>query len=242
MTDVVPNSRQRAWMFTALGEPELLLPEDIPARSLATLRGREWIEQQPGGDDAGPVRHALTATGRAALLTVPKCNALLSAEEDGRIAPTTAWPTLESLLREGLAVRLTAHGRPGAAADSAYISVLGRRLGGLPAADERPASQLLIEALAARGIAAAVESDEDGNSRVVHRAPGLEVLFFRVLGPGPGHSATHPAWMHDSAWQRSIDHPGDYVDLVRVLGGADCSADSSKAANALAELLGTARP
>ncbi|MFK0142567.1 hypothetical protein [Streptomyces murinus] len=240
MTAAPPNSRQRAWMFTALGDPDLLMPKDIPARSLVTMRQRGWI--QPHEHDAGRPRHSLTAEGRAALLTVPKCNALLSAEKDGRIASTVAWPTLESLLREGLAVRLTAHGRPGTADDPAYISTLGRRLVGLAAADERPASQLLIEALASRGFEAIVESDEDGNTHVAHRAPGLEVLFYRRLGPGNGNSATHPAWMHDSAWYGFVDHAGDYAELARDLGGADCAADSATAADALARLLSATRP
>ncbi|WP_432156115.1 hypothetical protein [Streptomyces sp. bgisy153] len=239
MTAAPPNSRQRGWMFTALGTPDLLMPEDIPARSLATMRRREWIQLQPGGDAPGPARHTLTATGRAALLTVPKCNALLSAETDGRISSSVAWPTLESLLREGLAVRLTAHGQPGTAADPAYISALGRRLVGLPAVDERPASQLLIEALAAHGIDAVVKRDEQGDTHVaVDRTPAYEAVFYRRLGPrGAGHSATHPAWMHASAWYGLVEIAGHGVSLFRDLDGADCAADSAEAAKALADLV-----
>lgn len=240
MTVAPPNGRQRGWMFAALGGPDLLMPEDIPARSLATLRGREWIQQQPDSDGAPPLRYTLTAMGRAALLTVPKCNALLSAEKDGRVASSVAWPTLEFLLRrEGLAVRLTARGEPGTAADPAYISALGRRLVGLPAADERPASQLLIDALAAHGIAAAVESDAQGNTHIaVDRLPAFEAVFYRKVGPrGTGHGATHPAWMHDSAWYGLVEIAGHGVSLFRELDGADCADDSVAAANALADLV-----
>lgn len=239
MTPTPPNRHQRGWMFTALGDNDLLMPENIPARSLATMAQREWIQPE-SGDAPGPVRYSLTAEGRAALLTVPKLNALLSSEATGRISPAVAWPTLESLLREGLAVRLTDHGVPGTAADPAYISMLGRRLAGLPAVNERPASQLLIEALAARGIEASMESDKAGNSHVAHRAPGFEVLFYRVLGSGESHSANHPAWMH-GGWYGFVDDGGDYAELlVSDRTGMDCAADSSRAAHALAALL-TAR-
>ncbi|MFJ2217830.1 hypothetical protein ACIQVO_36565 [Streptomyces sp. NPDC101062] len=240
MTATPPNSRQRGWMLTALGDNDLLMPEDIPVRSLATMARREWIQREPDGTAPGPVRYSLTAEGRAALLTVPKLNAVLSAEATGRISPAVSWPTLESLLREGLAVRLTAHGIPGTGSDPAYVSVLGRRMAGLPAVDERPASHLLIEALAARGIEASVESDKAGNSHVAHRAPGFEARFHRALGPGKGHSANHPAWMHDTAWYRFANHRGDWAELARGLGGDDCATDSSKAADALVRLLATA--
>ncbi|MEO3976725.1 hypothetical protein [Streptomyces sp. CAU 1734] len=239
MTAAPPNSRQRAWMFTALGDTDLLMPDNIPARSLANMSRREWIQREPDGSVPGPARYSLTAEGRAALLTVPKLNALLGAEATGCIAPAVAWPTLESLLREGLAIRLTAHGLPGTAADPAYVSALGRRLAGLQTVDERPASQLLIEALATRGMKASVESDEAGNSHVAHRVPGFEALFYRLLGPGKGNSANHPAWMHNSAWYGFASHQGDWTELAHGLGDDDCAADSAKAADALARLLAT---
>ncbi len=239
MTPTSPSGRQRGWMFTALGDDDLLMPEGIPARSLATMARRAWVQRE-SGRAPGPVRHSLTAEGRAALLTVPKLNALLSAEATGRISPAVAWPTLESLLREGLAVRLTDHGIPGTAAGPAYVSVLGRRLAGLPAVDERPAAQLLIEALAARGIQASVESDKAGNSHVAHRASAFEVLFYRVPGPGDDHSANHPAWMHDTAWYGFANREGDWAELARGLGGDDGATDSAKAADALVRLLSAA--
>ncbi|MFE1190072.1 hypothetical protein [[Kitasatospora] papulosa] len=241
MTDTPPSSRQRAWMFTALGDPDLLMPKDIPVRSLVTMSRRTWIQAEPG-NAPGLLRHSLTAEGRAALLTVAKLNALLSAEETGRIASTVAWPTLESLLREGLAVRITAHGQPGTADDPAYISALGRRLAGLPTVDERPASELLIAELTARGVEASVQNDEEGNSHVVHRSPGLEAGFWRILGPGLGNSANHPAWMHDG-WYGFVDDGGDCPSLpVHDLTGRDCVADSARAADALAVLLAARNP
>ncbi|WP_217223116.1 hypothetical protein [Streptomyces anulatus] len=241
MTDAPPNLRQRGWMLAALGEQDLLMPGDIPARSLATMRRRTWIQEEPGSTP-GPARHSLTAEGRAALLTVAKLNALLGAESTGRIPSIVAWPTLESLLREGLAVRLTAHGEPGSAEAPAWISALGRRLAGLPAVDERPASELLTGALTELGIGASVERDEEGNSHVVHRSTGFEATFCQVLGPGLGNSASHPAWMH-GGWCGFIDDGGDVAELlVRDLTGMDCAADSAGAARALAVLLAARSP
>jgi hypothetical protein len=214
-----PNSRQRTWLLVALRAAGGLLPLGVPTRSLNVLRERGWITTAPADDtDPTDVRHQITPAGRFALLSVAKADALLSvlvSVDPGRIEAPVKERTLNSLIREGLVTRLTRRGEQTEGQEQhPYITNLGRRLVSLPEADNTPAGDYLVAALAASGLEASVESDSDGDTRVVYRNGDIEALFFReVWNPdGYTYSARHPAWMHTKPWTALVTHAEDTLE------------------------------
>lgn len=237
------SARQRQWLLAALRDPGLLLPDGIPARSLAGMARRRWIEPVPADDSDGRARHRLTEAGRFALLTAAKAQALMSvtvARKAGRIDPETPWSTLKALAGDGLITYLTERGERGAGGQDhhPFISNLGRRLVSLPEADDTPASQTLIEAFARRHIVVQVERDDNGDNHVVYRHDGLEAHFYRCIwGPlKTTHSATHPAWMHDSSWYGGINHAGDRQEIT-LPEGMSLASESERMADVFAAWL-----
>lgn len=242
-TTPAANSRQRQWMLAALRDPDLLLPDDIAARSLAGLARRCWIEPVPADNGSDRVRHRLTESGRFALLTAAKARALMSvtvARKAGLIDTETPWPTLKALVGDGLVTYLTDRGEQGARGQDhhPFITNLGRRLISLPEVDETPASQTLTAAFAARGIVVEVEHDDSGNNHVVYRRGDVEAHFYRCIwGPAKTtHSATHPAWMHDSSWYGGIRHAGDRREIILPVG-TGLAAESERMAELFAAWL-----
>jgi hypothetical protein len=242
-TTPAANSRQRQWMLAALRDTALLLPDDIAARSLATLARRRWIEAIPAGNGDDRVRHRLTEPGRFALLTAAKARALMSvtvARKAGLIDTETPWPTLKALVSDGLVTYLTDRGERGVRGQDhhPFITNLGRRLISLPEVDETPASQTLTAAFAARGIVVEVEHDDSGNNHVVYRRGDVEAHFYRCIwGPAKTtHSATHPAWMHDSSWYGGIRHAGDRGEII-LPEGTGLAAESERIAELFAAWL-----
>ncbi|MEO3976799.1 hypothetical protein [Streptomyces sp. CAU 1734] len=235
----VPNLRQRAWLLAALRAADGLLPPGVPTRSLNVLRQRGWFTTAPAADD-GPllIRYRITPKGRYALLSPAKATALLSvltSTEPGRIDTMVQDRILASLLREGLAVQLTRHGeRTGNRELHPHITNLGRRLVGLPEADDTPASDHLIAALASYGLSAGVETDSLDNTYVVYRCRGVEAQFFReVWNPdGYTYSARHPSWMHSKPWTARLIHSGVVVER-RPPGGLDVLQASARLALSL---------
>jgi hypothetical protein len=240
-----PTPYQRRKMFEAVTAEDFRLPGDVNGRSLDAMLDQGWItEHAADGRLAGSARRAgyegfthfrLTRTGRMALLTPSKRRALESADERGRIAATVAWPTVAALEAEGLIAHFTDHGQQSKSAGTPYITNLGRRLMGSCPIDETPAADSLITALAEWGITAAVEKQEDGNTAVVYQSGPVRADFYRVM-PGDRHSATHPAWMHDSAWYGFVDNGGDYGE-IHVPEGIGLAAENAWVAEAFAEYL-----
>ncbi|MCX4826547.1 hypothetical protein OG883_43705 [Streptomyces sp. NBC_01142] len=214
-----PNARQRTWLLAALRAADGLLPVGVPTRSLNVLRERGWITTAPAGDDDPMlIRHKITPAGRFALLSVAKADALLStlvSVEPGRIEAPVQERILDSLVREGLVTRLTRRGQQAEDEEQhPYITNLGRRLVSLPEADDTPAGDYLLAALATSGLEARVETDSNGDSRIVYRRGDVEALFYReVWNPGfYTYSARHPAWMHTKPWTALVTHAEDTVE------------------------------
>ncbi|MFM9452374.1 hypothetical protein [Streptomyces europaeiscabiei] len=237
------NSRQRQWMLAALHDADLLLPDDVAARSLATMARHRWVEAVPADNGNDRVRHRLTESGRFALLTAAKARALMSvtvARKAGLVDTETPWPTLKALVSDGLVTYLTDRGERGARGQDhhPFITNLGRRLISLPEVDENPASQTLTAAFTERGIVVEVEHDDSGNNHVVYRRGDVEAHFYRCIwGPAmTTHSATHPAWMHDTSWYGWINHAGDRREII-LPEGTGLAAESKRMAELFASWL-----
>ncbi|MFD7620079.1 hypothetical protein [Streptomyces sp. NPDC059802] len=234
-----PTSRQRTWLFAALRADDGLLPLGVPLRSLNLMRERGWIKSAPATDaDPLQARHELTPEGRFALLSVGKADALLSvlvSTEPGRIERPVQQQILDSLIREGLACRLTRCGEQDSDREQfTYITNLGRRLVALPEVDDTPAGDYLVAAFAAKGITVDVESDSAGDTRVVYRLGDVEARFFREVW-NPGHytySARHPAWMHNKPWTALITYGADEAVEKHLPNGLGVEEESARVAAA----------
>ncbi|MEW1760410.1 hypothetical protein AB0393_28350 [Streptomyces cyaneofuscatus] len=240
-TAPAPTSRQRAWLLAALRADDGLLPLDVPDGSRRLMRERGWISVIPVVDDPLPTRHKITSAGRLALLSVGKADALLSvltSVDPGRIEKPVQRQILSSLIREGLVCRLTRRGDPAPDQERfPYITNLGRRLVGLPEENTIPACNYLIAAFAERGVSVAVETDRNGDCRVVHRAQGaqgFEARFYReVWNPGfYTYSARHPAWMHNKPWTALITYGTDGAVEKHLPNGLGIEKESAVLADA----------
>lgn len=243
-----PTPYQRKKMIEALTVDHYLLPGETDGRSLDVMLDQRWIlEYTPRGSLAGSARAAgydgfthfrLTRKGRLALLTPSKLAALESADQYGRLTKPTAWPTQQSLDADGFIVNLTERGQVVTGQEHhPYISNLGRRVLGLAPVDETPASDVLIAAFAEWGITTAVETDEDGDTAVVYRNGPIVASFYRCIGDDWHHSATHPAWMHDSSWYGAVAYGMDQQEMCGPDDFGDVNADSTATAEAFAEWL-----
>uniref|UniRef100_UPI003F49703F hypothetical protein n=1 Tax=Streptomyces sp. CA-136453 TaxID=3240050 RepID=UPI003F49703F len=245
----VPTPYQRKKMIEALSADQYRLPSDTDGRSLDVMLDQRWIlEYTHRGRLAGSARAAgyegfthfrLTAKGRLALLTPAKRAALESADQYGRLKQPIAWPTEQSLDADGFIMRLTERGQVATGQEHhPFISNLGRRVLGLAPVDETPASDVLIAAFAEWGITTAVETDEDGDTAVIYRHGPIVARFYRFIGDDDWqHSATHPAWMHDSPWYGEVAYGMDQQEICGPDEFGDVNADSAGTAEAFAEWL-----
>ncbi|MFG2210548.1 hypothetical protein [Streptomyces sp. NPDC048638] len=234
-----PTARQRTWLFAALRADDGLMPLGVPHRSLDLMRERGWLKTAPATDDDPlQIRHQLTPGGRFALLSVGKADALLSvltSTEPGRIEKPMQRQILTSLLREGLVCRLTRRGEQDQDDEQfTYITTLGRRLVGLPDEDATPAGDYLVAAFTEKGLTVAVETDRNGDTRVVYRLGDIEARFFReVWNPGfYTYSVRHPAWMHDKPWTALITYGADGAVEKHLPNGLGVQKESARMAAA----------
>ncbi|MFF9785695.1 hypothetical protein [Streptomyces nigrescens] len=239
-----PNRNQRAWLLATLRAADGLLPMSVPDRSLNVLRERGWITTVPArDDDTTNVRHTITSQGRLCLLSVAKADALLSvltSTESGRIETPVQERILSSLIREDLVTYLTRRGEQAEGQEQhPYITNLGRRLVGLPEVDDTPASDYLVAALAAHGLDADVETDGDGDTRVVFRQGDVEARFYREVW-NPGHytySARHPVWMHTKPWTALVTYADDGAVEKLLLNDLGIQEESARMAASFATWL-----
>lgn len=239
-----PTPYQRKKMREALSAPDHRLPGDTNGRSLDAMRAERWIavytaDGRPAAlalaaGYQGFTHFRLTKQGRMALLTDTKRVALESADERGALASTVPWPTLTALANDGFVERYDDQGRRDPHGWP-YITNLGRRLMGLPDVDETPAADVLVAELAKWDIAAEVEDSPHGD-QVVYRSGPVQAVFYRTVGKERKHSATHPAWMHDSGWYVAISDGGDQQEIWGV-DGDDVHTDSAAIAVAFVDWL-----
>ncbi|MER7497098.1 hypothetical protein ABT033_31435 [Streptomyces pharetrae] len=230
-----PTRYQRKKMLEALAAMLYLLPDNTNTRSLQAMREEGWVIPASLVPAPGTrMRFCLTRLGRMALLTEAKRTALLSVDERGALASTVPWPTVTALANDGFIERYDDQGRRDPHGWP-YITNLGRRLMGLPEVDETPAADVLLAELAKWDVTADIEDSPHGD-QVVYRSGPVEAVFYRTVGKEWKHSATHPAWMHDSGWYVSISDGGDQKEMWGVDGG-DVRADSAATAVAFVEWL-----
>ncbi|WNZ14885.1 hypothetical protein [Streptomyces sp. 11x1] len=239
-----PTAYQRKKMLEALSAPHYRLPGDTNGRSLDVMRAERWIaahtaDGRPAGlaiaaGYQGFTHFRLTKRGRMALLTDAKRAALDAVDTRGSLASSVPWPTLTALVNDGFVQLLNDHGRPDPNG-TAYITNLGRRLMSLPEVDETPAANILIAELAKWDVTAEIEDSEHGD-QVVYRAGPVEAVFYRPFGKKWQHSATHPAWMHDSSWCLTVYVGADELQMWGPEGDG-ARTDSAATAVTFAEWL-----
>ncbi|MEW1677924.1 hypothetical protein AB0O47_32525 [Streptomyces noursei] len=224
-----PTRYQRAKMLEAIPSDTFTLPRDTKGVSLDLMLEEGWIQEYAANGRTieyarltgyqGFSHFRLTWAGRMALLTKPQRLALETVGERGRISAAVARSTVAALEAAGLAAYFTARGERAQGDGAPYITALGRRLMGLDAVDDSPASDSLIAAFAEWGLPAIVERDSDGNTQVVVETGTIRATFSRPV-PGMGYSATHPRWMHNEAWYGFVNDGGSYgeTDIPEGIG------------------------